>query len=336
MSNAEQRRILVTGGAGFIGSHLVDRLLSENQRVVVLENFNEFYSPDVKRANIYSHMNNPLFTLVEGDIRRREDVKHAFSHGPFDVVVHLAAMAGVRPSLENAALYTDVNVLGTQRVVDELLCSSPSARLVFGSSSSVYGARSGDSFSESDRIDQPLSPYAASKAANESQLYAINHTTQLSVVCLRFFTVFGPRQRPDLAIHKFCRSIDRGDPIEVFGDGKSKRDYTYVADIVSGITSAMDFPFNGFEIINLGRAEPVLLIDMIHALEKALDKKANIVHKPTQIGDMPYTFANIEKARRLLNYNPSTSLEEGIAKFVEWYKTEDKSAPILRRLTLGT
>ncbi|HEY9789398.1 MAG TPA: NAD-dependent epimerase/dehydratase family protein [Candidatus Obscuribacterales bacterium] len=337
MVSADQRRIFVTGGAGFIGSHLVDRLLAENHRVVVLENFNEFYSPDVKRANLYSHMNNPLFTLEEGDIRKRDDVKRAFAHGPFDVVVHLAAMAGVRPSLENAALYTDVNVLGTQRVVDELLASSRGARLVFGSSSSVYGARSGECFTETDRIDQPLSPYAASKAANEAQLYAIHHTTGLEVVCLRFFTVFGPRQRPDLAIHKFCRSIDRGDSIEVFGDGKSKRDYTYVADIVSGIRSAMEFPLSGgFEIINLGRAEPVLLIDMITSLEKALDKKANIIHKPTQIGDMPYTFANIEKARRLLNYNPSTSLEEGIAKFVEWYKLEDKSAPILRRLTLGT
>jgi UDP-glucuronate 4-epimerase len=336
MSTADQLRVLVTGGAGFIGSHLVDSLLKDNHRVVVLENFNEFYSPDVKRANIAMHESNPLFTLEEGDIRRREDIKRAFAHGPFDVVVHLAAMAGVRPSLENPALYTDVNVLGTQRVVDELLESSPGARLVFGSSSSVYGARSGECFSEEDRVDQPLSPYAASKAANEAQLFAIHHTKGLQVVLLRFFTVFGPRQRPDLAIHKFCRAIDRGESIDVYGDGLSKRDYTFVGDIVSGIRSAMLFELSGYEIINLGRSEPVILIDMIRAIEAALGKEAKIVYKPFQIGDMPYTYANIDKARRLLNYEPRTSLEDGVKAFVDWYKREDTSTPIFRRLTLGT
>ena len=227
-------------------------------------------------------------------------MRRALTKGPFDVVVHLAAMAGVRPSLKNPALYMDVNVLGTQRLVDGMLEHCPKARLVFGSSSSVYGARSGESFVETDRVDQPLSPYAATKAANEAQLYAFHHTNNLQVVALRFFTVFGPRQRPDLAIHKFCRAIDRGETIDVFGDGTSKRDYTFVSDIVSGITAAMEFPLNGYEIINLGRSEPVVLSDMIHCIEEALGKKAKIAHKPIQTGDVPYTFANIEKAGNLL------------------------------------
>jgi UDP-glucuronate 4-epimerase len=320
MPQAAQRRILITGGAGFIGSHLADRLLLSNDSIVVLDNFNDFYNPAVKRDNIKNQRGQPRYTLVEGDLRNVDDVRRAFSHGPFDVVVHLAAMAGVRPSLQKPALYMDVNVTGTQRLVDALLEHSPEARLVFGSSSSVYGARSGESFVETDRVDQPLSPYAASKAANEAQLYAMHHTTGLPVVCLRFFTVFGPRQRPDLAIHKFCKAIDNGETIDVYGDGTSKRDYTFVSDIVSGITAAMEFNLPGFEIINLGRSEPVILSDMISSLEKALGKKAKIANKPPQTGDVPYTFANIEKARKLLGYTPATAFEEGISQFVDWYK----------------
>jgi UDP-glucuronate 4-epimerase len=331
-----KRSVLVTGGAGFIGSHLVDSLLQDGERVVVLDNFNDFYNPAVKRRNVEAHAANREFSLVEGDIRRRDDVKKAFAHGPFDAVVHLAAMAGVRPSLKDPALYMDVNVLGTQMIVDELLRSSPKARLVFGSSSSVYGARSGECFKETDRVDQPLSPYAASKAANEAQLYSIHHTSKLPIVCLRFFTVFGPRQRPDLAIHKFCRAIDAGEAIEVYGDGSSKRDYTFIADIVSGIRSSMQFSFNGFEIINLGRSEPVLLKDMIHAIEQALGKEAKLVHKPFQVGDMPYTYADISKAKTLLNYAPTTSLETGVKRFVEWYKQEQQRNSDNRRVTLGS
>lgn len=331
-----KRSVLVTGGAGFIGSHLVDTLLKAGDRVVVLDNFNDFYNPAVKRANVAEHAGHSQFTLIEGDIRQQSDVRRAFEHGPFEVVAHLAAMAGVRPSLDNPSLYMDVNVLGTQRVVDELLRSSPGARLVFGSSSSVYGARSGECFKETDRVDQPLSPYAASKAANEAQLYSVHHTTKLSVVCLRFFTVFGPRQRPDLAIHKFCRAIDAGQPIEVYGDGTSKRDYTFIDDIVGGIISAMQFQFNGYEIINLGRSEPVILIDMIRALERALGKQAKLVHKPFQVGDMPYTYADIERAKKLLNYNPATALEAGIKRFVDWYKQDQLRASEQRKLTLGS
>lgn len=331
----ETRSVLVTGGAGFIGSHLVDRLLSEGFRVVAFDNFNEFYEPAVKRENIREHLSHPNYKLVEGDLRSAEDVRHAFEHGPFATVVHLAAMAGVRPSLVNPALYMDVNVTGTQHVVDRINednarndDKTAKTRLVFGSSSSVYGARSGERFTEEDRVDMPLSPYAASKAACEVILYAAHHTKGLPVVSLRFFTVFGPRQRPDLAINKFCRLIAEGKPIEIYGDGTSKRDYTFVADIVSGIRSAMQFEFSGYEIINLGRSEPVLLIDLVRMIEKSIGKKAQLEFKPVQIGDMPYTYADITKARRLLGYEPSTSMEAGIEKFVEWFKAS-RAAGIL-------
>lgn len=328
MANKTQRRVLVTGGAGFIGSHLVDKLLADGDSVVVLDNFNDFYAPSIKRANIKEHtQHGERYTLIEGDLRDTATVQSAFARGPFDVVVHLAAMAGVQPSLENPALYMDVNVLGTQRLIDEMLRTNADAQLVFGSSSSVYGNRSGECFVESDRVDQPLSPYAASKAANEVQCYAAHHTAGLSVVCLRFFTVFGPRQRPDLAIHKFTKKIDKGEPIEVYGDGTSKRDYTFVKDIISGVHSAMEFRGSGYEIINLGRSEPVLLMDMIHSIESALGKTAKLVHKPFQTGDMPYTYASIDRAKALLGYAPRTSFDDGIRQFVEWYRQSTAGIP---------
>jgi len=314
-----QRKILVTGGAGFIAGHLTERLLAAGDSVVALDNFNDFYNPQVKRGNIEGFLKHPAYTLVEGDLRDDKALDRLFSHGPFDVVVHLAAMAGVRPSLINPSLYMDVNVNGSQKLIDRILPHAGSTRLVFGSSSSVYGARSGESFKETDRVDQPLSPYAASKAANELQCYAAHHTAGLQVVCLRFFTVFGPRQRPDLAIHKFCHLIDQGKTVELFGDGKSKRDYTFVADIVSGIVAAMTYKFSGYDIINLGRGEPVVLLDMVQALEKHLGKKANIVHKEMQIGDVPYTYADIGHARAVLGYNPATSFDQGVKAFVDWY-----------------
>lgn len=313
------RKILVTGGAGFIGSHLVEKLLLRGDKVVVLDSFNKFYDPSVKRANVSTHLKNENYTLVEGDIRSDQDLQKTFAQGPFDVVVHLAAMAGVRPSMDQPALYMDINLVGTQKLMDHILAQEKPARLVFGSSSSVYGERAGESFSEDDRVDNPLSPYAASKASGELICYAAHYTRGLQVVSLRFFTVFGPRQRPDLAIHKFAKLIDSGKPIEVYGDGQSKRDYTYVADIVSGIEKSMEVPFSGWEIINLGRSEPVVLMDMINLIEKYLGKKAIIEHKPFQMGDMPYTFANIEKARRVLDYEPNYSFEEGIKNFVEWF-----------------
>jgi UDP-glucuronate 4-epimerase len=320
----EKRNVLVTGGAGFIGSHLVDRLLARQDSVVVLDSFNNFYAPSIKRQNVAAHLSQPRYTLIEGDLRSGEDLKRVFERN-FDVVVHLAAMAGVRPSLENPDLYMDINLTGTQRLIDCILQQDRPPRLVFGSSSSVYGNRSGESFREDDRIDNPLSPYAASKAAGELICYAAHHTRGLSVISLRFFTVIGPRQRPDLAIHKFTRLIESGKPIEVFGDGSSKRDYTYVADIVSGIEQSMEVPFSGWEIVNLGRGEPIVLMDMIRLLEKYLGKEALIEHTPVQMGDMPYTYANIEKATKLLSYRPDFSFAQGIKNFVEWYLTDRPS-----------
>lgn len=319
---SQQRNVLVTGGAGFIGSHLVERLLERGDKVFVLDNFNSFYDPSIKRSNVKSHLQRSGYSLFEGDLRSDADLDAVFRSAQFDVVVHLAAMAGVRPSMQDPALYMDVNLLGTQKLIDRILGQKGPPRLVFGSSSSVYGERSGESFSEDDRVDTPLSPYAASKAAGELLCYAAHHTRGLQALNLRFFTVFGPRQRPDLAIHKFCKLIDSGKPIEVFGDGSSKRDYTYVADIVSGIERAMEVPFSGWEILNLGRSEPVVLMDMIRLIEKYLGKKAVIEHRPFQTGDMPYTYANIERAAKLLDYEPSYSFEQGIKNFVEWFVSQ--------------
>jgi UDP-glucuronate 4-epimerase len=312
-------KVLITGGAGFIGGHLTESLLSKGDSVFVLDNFNDFYNPSVKRANVATFLKHPAYTLVEGDLRDDSAMDKLFSYGPFDCVVHLAAMAGVRPSLLKPALYMDVNVSGSQKLIDRILPHVERTRLVFGSSSSVYGARSGESFKESDRVDQPLSPYAASKGANELQCYAAHHTAGLNVVCLRFFTVFGPRQRPDLAIHKFCHQIDKGETVELYGDGSSKRDYTFVLDIVAGIEAAMAYDLPGYDIINLGRGEPVLLLDMVRAIEKHLGKTANIVHTEMQVGDVPYTYADIEHARTVLGYNPSTSFDQGVKAFVDWY-----------------
>ena len=320
------RHILVTGGAGFIGSNLIDKLLSMGESITVLDNFNDYYNPDRKRLNIQEHLKHPKYKIVEGDLRDDAKMDEVFSHGPFDGVVHLAAMAGVRPSLEQAAYYMDVNLNGTQKLLDRIAKHCPKARLAFGSSSSVYGGRSGESFKETDRIDQPFSPYAASKAAGELICYSAHHTNKLQIVCLRFFTVFGPRQRPDLAIHKFCKLISNGQPIEMYGDGSTKRDYTFVGDIVDGIIASLEYDLPGYDIINLGRSEPVVLIDMIRTLEKHIGKTAEIIQMPMQTGDVPFTFASIEKARRVLNYEPKVTFEEGVKRFVDWHKSLTPSA----------
>lgn len=318
------RHILVTGGAGFIGSHLIDKLLSRGDSISVLDNFNDYYSPDRKRLNIQEHLKHPNYRIVEGDLRDDAALDEVFScgdFGPLDGIVHLAAMAGVRPSLEQAAYYMDVNINGTQKLLDRIAKHCPKARLAFGSSSSVYGGRSGESFKETDRVDQPFSPYAASKAAGELICYSAHHTNKLQVVCLRFFTVFGPRQRPDLAIHKFCKLISAGQPIEMYGDGSTKRDYTFVGDIVDGIILSLEYDLPGYDIINLGRSEPVVLIDMIRCLEKHIGKSAQIIQKPMQTGDVPYTYASIEKARKVLNYSPKVTFDEGVKRFVDWHKS---------------
>lgn len=327
-AGADESTVLITGGAGFIGSNLTARLLASGNRVVVLDSFNDFYDPSAKRANVKSFLAGDSYELIEGDIRDDDALDRAFKAGPFKCVVHLAAMAGVRPSLERPAFYMDVNVNGTQKIIDRILPSAQKTRLVFGSSSSVYGRRSSEKFLETDRVDQPLSPYAASKAAGELICYAAHDTRGLQCVCLRFFTVFGPRQRPDLAIHKFCHLIDEGKPVELFGDGSTRRDYTFVSDIVDGIVSAMHYDLPGYDIINLGRSEPVELIEMVQCLERHLGKKAEIIYKPMQPGDVPFTYAGIDKAKRVLGYEPKVSFDEGVRQFVAWHR-EPKSALVL-------
>ncbi|MDZ4834340.1 MAG: SDR family NAD(P)-dependent oxidoreductase [Candidatus Melainabacteria bacterium] len=322
------KRVLVTGGAGFIGSHLVERLLANGNHVTVIDNFNEFYDVGIKRENVAPFLVYPNFKLIEGDIRSPVDLERTFEGSPFDIVVHLAAMAGVRPSIQEPATYMDVNVLGTQRLLDKILPSAKHTLLVFGSSSSVYGEREVERFSEDDSTGRPLSPYAASKMAGEMICHSFRVATGLNVVCLRFFTVYGPRQRPDLAIHKFCKLIDDGRPIDVYGDGNTLRDYTYVLDIVTGIERAMQLSQPGFEVINLGRSEPVRLLDMIAELEKHLGKKARLVYKPMQTGDVTNTFAAVDKAKQILDFEPNTSFEDGIREFVKWYRSRGTFAPM--------
>jgi UDP-glucuronate 4-epimerase len=319
-------RVLITGGAGFIGSHLSERLVGKGLDVTVVDNFDEYYPADVKRQNIAKFLKAPNFRLVEGDIREESLWADAFGGDSFDVVIHLAALAGVRPSIERPAAYMDVNIRGLQKLIDRLK-NTPSTRLIFASSSSVYGNRDNNTpFVETDRIDTPYSPYAASKAAGELLCHAAHECYDLNIACLRFFTVYGPRQRPDLAINKFCRLIEAGKPIEVYGDGSTQRDYTFVSDTVSGIVSAMTYDAPGFDIINLGRGEPVNLNKMIECLENSLGKKAERIYKPEQIGDVSFTHADITKATKVLNYHPRTSIDDGIASFVDWYKQQTRVA----------
>lgn len=313
------RQILVTGGAGFIGSHLVGRLLSEGGwRVAVVDDFNDFYSPPVKRANVAAYLDNPHFSLHEIDIRDADAVRAVFLENQFDAVVHLAARAGVRPSLREPKLYSDTNVGGTVNLL-EAAREFNVRRFVFGSSSSVYGASCKVPFSEDDKTARPISPYAATKAAGEMLCHTYAHLYDLRAVCLRFFTVYGARQRPDLAIHKFTRLISEGKPIQMFGDGTTRRDYTYIDDVIEGVRAAIDYDRSDYEIFNLGESQTVELREMIKLLEENLGRRAVIEHRPMQPGDVPQTFADITKARRLLNYEPKMKIEGGIRKFVEWF-----------------
>jgi UDP-glucuronate 4-epimerase len=313
-------RVLVTGGAGFIGSHLCERLLDQGREVLVLDNFNDFYDPSIKRRNIEGVRNNPAYTLVEGDIRDEETVKGLFSSFRPGAVIHLAAMAGVRPSLEDPHLYNDVNITGTT-VLLEVLKDHRVDNFLFGSSSSVYGAHDKVPFSEKDVLNRPVSPYAATKLAGEQICFTYHHLYQIPVSCLRFFTVYGPRQRPEMAIHLFARMILKGEPITVFGDGESRRDYTYVADIVDGVCLALDRP-QGYEIFNLGESRTVLLSEMISLIEENLGRQVEKKHVPDQPGDVPVTYADIEKARSVLGYDPSVPVEEGIRLFTKWLKAD--------------
>ena len=314
------KSLLVTGGAGFIGSHLVDHLLATNDwQVTVVDDFNNFYDPRIKRQNIQAHLANPRYRLAEADIRDRPALESVFAEQDFDCIVHLAARAGVRPSLSQPGLYAETNINGTLNLL-ELARLRNIKQFVFGSSSSVYGINAKVPFSEDDPVRQPISPYAATKTAGELLCHTYSHLYGLRCICLRFFTVYGPRQRPDLAIHKFASLLTSGQPIPVFGDGTTRRDYTYIDDIIAGVLAAVDFKASDYEVINLGESRTVELRELISLLERGLDANAVIERLPPQPGDVPQTFADITKARRILGYDPKTQIEEGIRRFTEWFR----------------
>ncbi len=314
------KTILVTGGAGFIGSHLVDRLLATTtSRVVVVDSFSDFYDPEIKRANVRPHLENPRYQLIQADIRNFDRMHEIFAAISFDAIVHLAACTGVRPSLEQARDYEQTNVTGTLHLL-ELAREFGVKKFVFGSSSSIYGANPNAPFRE-DFLPLPISPYAATKAAGEMLAYTYSHLYQMQTVCLRFFTVYGPRQRPDLAIHKFARLMTAGEPIPLYGDGTTERDYTFVSDIVNGIVAALEYDQTPFEAINLGCSEMVTLKHLVELLETSLGISARINRLPMHPGDLERTHADISKAERLLHYRPTTTIEAGIQKFVEWFRS---------------
>ncbi|MBI5800690.1 MAG: SDR family NAD(P)-dependent oxidoreductase [Verrucomicrobia bacterium] len=315
--------ILVTGGAGFIGSHVCERLLREGHSVCAFDDLNDFYSPALKPAHLRDLQSLALpFTFIHGDLTNAADVEEAFAHAQFDQVIHLAARAGVRPSLQQPALYQRVNVEGTVNLL-EAARSRSVRKVTIASSSSVYGVNAKVPFSEADPIFSAISPYAASKLACEALGHTYHHVYGMDIAMLRFFTVYGPRQRPDLAIHKFASLISAGKSIPVFGDGSTARDYTYVTDTVDGIMACTRQEF-GFGIFNLGESQTVRLDHLISLLEKALGKAANIDRQPPQPGDVPITYADISKARAKLGYNPSVKIEVGIPKFVEWFLSARK------------
>src|SRR5881296_3377061 len=315
-------RILVTGGAGFIGSHLVEKLLADGHDVAILDDFNDFYDPRIKRANISSVAKN--IAVHDIDLRDGDKVADLFRKEKFDVVAHLAARAGVRPSIQQPQLYYDTNVAGTLHLLEGAQTSGV-GRFIFVSSSSVYGAAKKVPFSEDEHLTQTLSPYAATKIAGEFLCSTYSHLYKLRIVALRYFTVYGPRQRPDLAIHQFTKRIYAGQPIEQFGDGTTRRDYTFIDDVIQGTIAALQYEGPLFDIFNLGESETIQLKDLIVAIENALGKKAKINQLPEQPGDMPLTCADISKARKLLDYRPTTRLNEGLPRFIDWFLRSRRS-----------
>jgi UDP-glucuronate 4-epimerase len=309
-------RVLVTGAAGFIGSALVDRLLAEGREVVGLDAFDPFYSEDQKQRNLASALGTSTFQLVRGDIRDADTVTSLFSETRFNSVVHLAALAGVRPSLERPAVYADVNVHGTS-VVLEAAVKHGNPRVVFASSSSVYGEREDGPFRETDPVERPISPYAATKRAGELVAHTFHYAHGLSVTCARIFTVYGPRQRPDLAIRKFAERMLEGKAIPVFGDGKSLRDFTYVDDLVDGLVKAIDRDLD-YAILNFGAGRKITVLEVIELLEKTLKVPAEIEWLPAQTGDVRRTWADTGAARETLGFDPQVSLEEGLTRFADW------------------
>ncbi len=319
-------RVIITGGAGFIGSSIADALLARGDEVCAIDNFCDFYRPELKRRNVVEVRAKDTrghFQLIEADIRDADAMNRAFGGFLPDAVIHLAAMAGVRPSIENPALYTDVNLMGTVRILDAMRgCGCK--RMAFASSSSVYGNSPTAPFKETDPVDRPISPYAATKKAGELLLHAEYALHGLSVACLRFFTVYGPRQRPDLAINKFARLIKGGEPVPMFGDGGTTRDYTYIADIVDGAVRAMDWTAGAakYDLFNLGGGHTVTLLEMIQTLEKVVGIPAVIHRLPMQPGDVNRTDADVSHARDVLGYAPKTPFEQGIRAFIQWMEAQ--------------
>ena len=309
--------VLVTGGAGFIGSHVVDSLLANGDEVTVLDNFDPFYDRGIKERNIAAHRTHPRWRLIEADLRDAEALERLLT-GSFDAVVHLAAKGGVRPSIEAPLTYQDVNVRGTHNLL-EAARRLKVPHVVFASSSSVYGVNPRVPWSEEDSVLQPISPYASTKVSGELLGHVYSHLYGCRFIVLRIFTVYGPRQRPDLAIHKFANLIAAGRPVPLYGDGRTRRDYTYVGDIAAGITAALRYDRSQYEVINLGNNATVTLLDMIRALEEALGRSATVDWQPEQPGDVPQTWANVAKARDLLGYEPRTPFTEGIRRFAEWF-----------------
>jgi UDP-glucuronate 4-epimerase len=319
------KQILVTGGAGFIGSHVTRRLLKRGDRVTILDDFNDFYDPARKRANVASLQTEGTMELVEGDIRNQRLVDELFADRGFDAVIHLAARAGVRPSLAEPVLYEEVNCVATIHLLEAARQHGPD-NFVFGSSSSVYGANKKVPFSEEDEVNQPISPYATTKRTGELLGYNYHHLYGLRVSCLRFFTVYGPAQRPEMAIHKFTDLVARGQSVPLFGNGESRRDYTYIDDIVDGVVAALDLA-PGFEIINLGGAETTRLADLVQWISEELGVEPRIDYLPDQPGDVPITHADVAKAGRLLGYSPKVSIRDGLERFVRWYKDQVPTGP---------
>lgn len=321
------KTVLVTGGAGFIGSSLCDKLLEQGNKIIVIDNFNNYYDPLIKKNNINEVIENMSknnisednFLVLEGDIRDKNFLESVFENN-IDIMVHLAAMAGVRPSIENPELYYDVNIMGTLNLLEK--CKQKKInKVVFASSSSVYGNNKKVPFSVEDSVDGPISPYAATKKSGELLCHTYHHLYNVNFACLRFFTVYGPRQRPDLAIHKFIRLIKQGEPIPFYGDGTTSRDYTYIDDIVNGIISAINFVDTDkkvFEVFNIGGDKTVTLKEMVETIEKTLSKKAILNKMPMQPGDVDRTCADISKSTRMLDYCPKTRFSNGIQKFVNW------------------
>lgn len=313
---------LITGGAGFIGSTLTERLLNENNKVLCIDNFCDYYNPKLKEKNVEEFVKNKNYSLYRIDIRNRDDIKNVFDENKIDVIVHLAAMAGVRPSIENPLLYQEVNGIGTQNILEEAKLHNVKS-LVMASSSSVYGNCKEVPFKEDMIVDYAISPYAATKKANEVMAHVYHKLNDMNIIMLRFFTVYGPKQRPDLAINKFTRLMLEGKSIPMYGDGTTSRDYTYVDDIVDGICKSCDYVINNdnvYEIINLGSNNPVSLKEMINTIGEVLNVEPKIEVLPMQPGDVDRTYADISKAKKLLGYSPKFTFKEGIQKFIDWYK----------------